>query len=208
MLFRKAIMYLSEWTGCPLYACILRNLLGPVGLIQGVSKVECKPLVTLDFVIGWLKLPSECGNPGCLAGRRGRQHEYRGRQQLHVRVGLSDRRSEHHCGLQGSWVRGRWAPVMIGEVALSPQGGGAAGWAGRPGGDSASFWAGVSHWVAVRPGQESCWQLVGAFCWAALRSDWLVELGEDARDEECWGSHIPKRAELNVPCVPAFFATY
>ena len=27
---------------------------------------------------------------------------------------------------------------MIGEVALSPQGGGAAGWAGRPGGDSPS----------------------------------------------------------------------
>ena len=74
--------------------------------------------------------------------------------------------------------------MTFGEIAVTLQGGGAAGHAGRAGKDSAS-------WVAVRPGSGSYWLLVGTQCWVAMRPEWLV--GPDGRGRSvAEGSQIPK----------------
>ena len=68
------------------------------------------------------------------------------------------------AGWLGAADWGRGVPVTVGEVAVSLQGRGAARQAGGAGGYSAGCWAGVSRWVAARPGRgSSCQQLVVAF---------------------------------------------
>ena len=102
--------------------------------------------------------------------------------------------------------------MTVGEVAVSLQVGGAAGLAGRAGGDSAGCWAGVSRWVAERLGRcSSCWQFVGAFGKGQqplpLPPPFLILSGGRGRSV-VEGSYVLKLAELGVLCMRASFVTY